>query len=297
MDYLKQLKIRFIVKRSLSIEKEITDQVRSIYSDVPGIFEVRIATHQGDILKLAKEARYRGYESVFACGFDRDINEAATPLVNSKTTLGIIPTNNISGLGRTLKLPTDLAKCLSLPLTGRVKDIDVGSVNDKYFFSTAGFCVDADLAQYYASKGMFKQEKNLLPFTFKSINMMRTFKPKGITLKWDDKFMRIYPFMLTVSNIKSYGESGVISPRALGDDGELDLIFVSELGFMKSLKFARYLNRGDIYEFTGLNRIRASRMEIIKQSEGYCHTDGIPFKTDDRVAIETLPKALKVWVA
>lgn len=290
------MKIRFIVKRSLSIEKEVTDLVRSTYCDVPGIFEVRIATHPGDIHKLAKEARYRGYESVIACGFDRDINEAASPLVNSKTTLGIIPTTDQSGLGRTLKLPADMGKCLSLPLTGRVKTIDVGSVNDRYFFSTAGFSIDAELAHYYGQKGMFKQEKQLVPFTFKSLNLMRNFKPKGITLKWDDKFMRIYPFMLTVSNIKSYGENCVVSPRALGDDGELDLIFVSELGFMKSIKFVRHLNRGDIYEFTGLNRIRASKMEIIKQSEGFCHTDGIPFKTDEKVKIRALPGALKVWV-
>lgn len=291
------MKIRFIVKRSLSIEKEVTDKVRELYSNEPGIFEVRIANSSGDIYKLSKEARYRGYDHVFACGFDRDLNEAASPLVNSKTALGIIPTMNISGLSRALKTSPDLGKALSLPLTGRIKEIDVGQVDDHYFFSTAGFCLDAEMVAYYNSKNMFRQDITLMPYTYKLIKSLLNFKAQGVTLRWDDKFLRIYPFMLTLSNIKSYGPESIISPKALGDDGELDLTFVSELGFMKSLKFVNLLNKGDIYEFNGLNRIRTGSMEIIRQHSGFCHTDGIAFKTGEKITVNTLPKALKIWVA
>src|SRR3989304_857674 len=85
------VKIRFIVN-PISGGKEkveaITDGVSRVFSNVEGIFEVRVTRFQGDAFHLSEEAVKKGYETVFACGGDGTIKEGAPALVGPANPFG-----------------------------------------------------------------------------------------------------------------------------------------------------------------------------------------------------------------
>jgi YegS/Rv2252/BmrU family lipid kinase len=199
------LKVRFIVNPVAGTSdrtEQITRGVRKVFASVRGVFEVRVTEGPGDAFKLSEEAREKGYETVFACGGDGTINEVASALVNSRTVLGIIPGGSGNGLARALSIPRDIEVAASIPLRGHVREVDTGVVNERYFFSTAGFGFDALMSKRYNERA---GRRGILPYVPIALREFLRYSPQATLIKWDDKYMRVFPFLLTVANTNQYG--------------------------------------------------------------------------------------------
>ena len=63
--------------------------------------------------------------------------------------LGIIPAGSGNGLATNLNIPKDINKAIEIIKTNSVHTIDVGRVEDNYFFSNLGFGIDAEVIKTY----------------------------------------------------------------------------------------------------------------------------------------------------
>jgi YegS/Rv2252/BmrU family lipid kinase len=290
------LKVRFIVNPAAGKHDrtdEINRAVGRVFSSVRGVFEVRTTRAPGEAFNLSEEAKEKGYETVFACGGDGTTNEVASALLNSTTVLGIIPGGSGNGLARSLAIPRDIEMAVSLPLIGRVREVDTGIVNGGYFFSTAGFGFDAVMSKRYNERAGGR--RGLLPYVPIALREFFAYRPEATLIKWDEKFMRVFPFLLTVANTDQYGGDCVIAPGAVPDDGLLDLCILHGVGFFGAAMYTKMLFAGNIDRAKKFRRIRIHSVEIIRKRPGPVHLDGEPIEGAEKIKVGVLPKSLKVW--
>lgn len=274
--------------------KEINAAVADALCHEEGVFEVKTADQKGKAGELSKRAADRGYTAVFACGGDGTVHEVATHLVNTGTALGIIPCGSGNGLARSLGLPFDIRRCVSLVRNFKTRAIDAGRIGDKFFFGTAGLGFDAHLSKKYNDGFLSKRLRGLAPYFPLAVLEFYRYRPNPVSMKVDGNMVIETPFMLTFANTPYYGGEAVIAPGAVPDDGLLDVCTVPKIGLFEAMGLARRLFNGRVDSFKGYRRTRAVKVEVNRQEEAVAHADGEPFQWRGSITVEALPKVLKV---
>ena len=105
---------------------------------------IKETKYQFHAKELVVEALNEHADVIVACGGDGTINEVASALVKKNIPLGIIPAGSGNGLATNLGIPKDIDKAIEIIKSNNIHTIDVGRVEDNYFFSNVGFGIDAD---------------------------------------------------------------------------------------------------------------------------------------------------------
>ncbi|MBI5887878.1 MAG: diacylglycerol kinase family lipid kinase [Deltaproteobacteria bacterium] len=274
--------------------KRIREAVVEAFKSEDGIFEIKVAGAKGDTFKLSSGAVKRGYEAVIACGGDGTVHEAAAPLVNTDTMLGVIPCGSGNGFAKSLGIPFDIAAGMELIKKWKPRPIDAGVIGDRYFFSTAGMGFDAHLSKKYNDGFLSKRLRGLLPYFPLAVWEFYRFKPRPLRMKMDNNLLSETPFILTFANIERYGGQAVIAPGAVPDDGFLDVCTVPEIGLLDALDLVKKLFNGRITAFKGYRCMRSSNIDIAGEGISAVHADGEPFQWQGNISVKVLPKGLRV---
>ena len=115
--------------------------------------EVTLTTRRGHGRELAEAAVRRGDRLVIAWGGDGTVNELATALARTQTTLGIVAAGSGNGLARELKLPSSPADAIALACRTSPMPMDAGELGGLPFFSIAGIGFDAHVAAAFDTGG------------------------------------------------------------------------------------------------------------------------------------------------
>jgi len=276
--------------------RRITEAVSDVLSGVGGFFEVRQSSSGEDAVRLAREACQQGYEAVFACGGDGTANLIGSVLVNTRTSLGIIPTGSGNGLARALGIPLNIEWAVSVLKKGRLRRIDVGRVGGRYFFSTAGIGLDAASSKRYNDWAGLYPWRGLLPYVPIVLAEWLLFRNEPIMLRCGEKrLMSVSPVILTVANTREYGGGAVIAPDAEPDDGLFDVCVIEKTGFIRALGLARRIFKNGINSSSYVQIVRAPWVSVVRDNPGPAHVDGEPFRGGKKLRFTLLPQALKVW--
>ncbi|RUX71109.1 diacylglycerol kinase family protein, partial [Mesorhizobium sp. M7A.F.Ca.CA.004.08.2.1] len=95
-----------------------------------------------DIVRLRQTA-----DLVVVCGGDGSVSAAAMAVVESSLPMGIIPMGTANDLARTLDIPMDLLQAADVIAQGRLRQIDIGTVNGNAFFNVASIGLSTELAK------------------------------------------------------------------------------------------------------------------------------------------------------
>ena len=93
--------------------------------------------------ELAERAVHEGYEAVLVAGGDGTVADAASALLHTNGTLGILPFGSVMNIANSIPVPVDPAEAAAVIARKRVRRIDVGDVADRLFFEVAGVGLDA----------------------------------------------------------------------------------------------------------------------------------------------------------
>jgi diacylglycerol kinase (ATP) len=162
---------------------------------------------------------------IVACGGDGTINEVASCLVGKSIKLGIIPIGSGNGLASNLKISKSVSEALRLVSEGKSVSIDVGKVNEHYFFCNSGLGIEALVIKKYKENG----RRNFLGYLRATFSATSAFKYKNFNVEIDDNFIEVEPFMFSVSN------SNEPKSNTLINDGYLNLMFVPKINFFNKL--------------------------------------------------------------
>lgn len=291
------MKVRFIINPVAGTSgrlKLVAGIVRDVLGGDDGIFEVKATTGAGSAGLLAREAVDKGYEYVFACGGDGTINDVASQLVGSSSTLGIIPAGSGNALARELRIPVDPAGAIGLLKTGRARDIDVGRACGRYFFTTAGFAFEALLSKRYNEGKLTKRMRGIAPYYVLGLLEYLRFTPESVELVVDGVSIGAAPLILTVANTGQWGGGAFIAPGAMIDDGLLDFCVIPRAGIIKTIALWRRFMKGSVEGYVGFQCVRGKEALIRGRKASYAHVDGEPFEFSGDISISVMPGALSV---
>jgi diacylglycerol kinase (ATP) len=174
---------------------------------------------------LAKAAIAEGFSVVIAAGGDGTVAPAATALLGTKVTLGILPfgsfMNIANGLGIPLK-PIDAARVIA---ERKVKRADAGEVAGKIFFETCGIGLDADA--FGAARLV---ERRRFGPAFRRVWRWATTSPRRVEITVDGKAEPYRVLQILVVNSPFYAWAFPIVPNADMTDGVLDVAIFPRKG-------------------------------------------------------------------
>ncbi|MDX1652445.1 MAG: diacylglycerol kinase family lipid kinase [Brumimicrobium sp.] len=284
--------IRFIINPISGIgQKKILPNLIDKYLDKDVYtYDIVFTEDKGHATELAREAVKEGVDVVCAVGGDGSVNEVGSALVNTSTSLAILPTGSGNGLARHLKMSLKLKKAIKNLNTAKPTSIDTIKINDKIFLGVAGFGFDALIADRfdkYHSRGFMSYAKLVLT-EFR--------KYKGISIRINDGECQHDLLFCTFANASQFGNGFVISPHSRINDNKFEIICIRNPNYLGFLKLLWRSYFGSIHKSSSYFSMEVNSAKI-ETEEKYAHIDGEPVTFDKSILnLNTLPKSLQILV-
>lgn len=285
-------KILFIINpKSGVLEKtNLVDLIKTYLdtSKYDPIFEW--TKYSGHGFKLSKQAANSGVPIVISVGGDGSVHNVASGLVGSQTAMGIIPIGSGNGMARHLQISTHIPTAVMTINQLKIRNVDVGKINNKYFFNVAGFGFDGRIAKLFAKstkRGMLKYAQLVLREFLKT-------KQESFSVQFENgEIINDSALMLSMANASEFGNGFSISPLSNMHDGLLELIVTKKPSL---LAFPGILKRAvdhKVHQSSYVKTYRFTKLNIIQANHEF-HADGEPVAVRFPVTIEVIPNALKV---
>jgi diacylglycerol kinase (ATP) len=248
---------------------------------------------------LAKAAIENGDDLVIVAGGDGTIEDVASELVGSKTTLGILPTGTMNNLARCLGIPLNIEGACALIGMGVTRRIDVGRVVSKekakseYFLEAAGFGLSAIVIP--AGQAVEKGQWGALPF---ALRKLFDSKPEPVQVELDEQEPIIASSQIvTVSNAPMMGKNMLIAPNAKMDDGLLDIAIYDGMTKTDLLQHFTAASSGQLSDDPAKVKFYHARRVRIRANQTLDEvSDKDVLQKKQLVEIEIVPQALSVIV-
>ncbi|UCS92384.1 diacylglycerol kinase family lipid kinase [Echinicola marina] len=242
---------------------------------------IKITGHLGHASELALGSISEAADVIVACGGDGTINEIASCLIGHNIPLGIIPLGSGNGLASNLGIPSQVDKALKILSNGTIREIDVGRINEKYFFSNMGIGFDAALIAHYNQLN----RRQLRGYFTALISTLKTYNSTGnINITLNGKNFTVDPFLLFISNSNRMGYGFTLTPNASLSDGKLDMVLVKKLS-----KFQMFL----LSLFTVTKSIKVMKSvnyQLIDQIEINANNNLFQYQIDGELISERVRK-------
>lgn len=255
-------------------------------------YDFSITQGKGHANELSKEAVKKGYDIVVAIGGDGTVNEVASGLVNSDTALGIIPNGSGNGLARGLGIPISIRRAAKIITTGQNRAIDVGQIDDHFFFVIAGLGFDAMIGKRFENGKV----RGPAPYYIAGFREFFRYYEPEYEINFDGHKIKTRALIVALANIKQYGNNAIIAPHAKPDDGLLDLAIIEPTNFVSAIYYLPSLFTGRIDQTPITRFYRATNFEIIREFPAPISLDGEVSEGKMHLKVTMLPKALNVIV-
>jgi diacylglycerol kinase (ATP) len=273
-------------KQFQNLEKEIesvcsTHQVQAIISNTKA---------PGHATVLAREAAQNNFDLVFAVGGDGTVNEVAKGLLNSNSTMGIIPKGSGNGLARHLGISMKPINALKVIGTGKSILMDTISVNSETSVNISGIGFDGHIASLFGKSG----KRGLREYVSLAATEFRKFKNFPIVGTIDGEQYSSEAFILAFANSSQFGNNATISPAASVCDGVMDICVIKKVPLLQALGFAGKMFTRRMHKSAFVKIIKAKSASFTFPAAMPMHVDGEGREACPSFKIEMRPGSLRV---
>jgi len=254
--------------------------------------EIVFTQYRGQGTELAKDFAAKGYEVIVAVGGDGTVNEIASSIIHTNSTLGIIPIGSGNGLARHLNIPMNVKKAIQQINESESILMDYGVVNGRPFFCTCGTGFDAYVSTEFA-KGT---KRGLMRYVEKIITGYFSYKSQNCHLIGDGIDLKAKAFVLTFANASQWGNNAYIAPQASVQDGKMDISIMSNFPIIALPSLALQLFAKTIDKDLFMTTLRSDEITLIREEAGPFHYDGEPYEEGKEVYVKTVADGLRVLV-
>ena len=276
-----------------------------------GTVEPLFTEHPDHATELTRQALARGYDLIIAIGGDGTANEVANGFlkddqpINPNARVGFIPIGTGSDLQRTLGISSDVDEAAETIASGAPWPIDVGRATlvshegkplSRYFVNLLSFGMGGDVS-VRAKKNVFSGLSGKLAFLYGTAAVFLTYRGKKVRVILDGTPL---PDELLIANIavgngRYHGGGMQPCPRAVMDDGLLEVTTIRHLGMFEFIRALPVLYSGDVYQHPKVDHFRATRIRAESDEITRVEVDGeglgrLPLE------ITVLPRILPVLV-
>jgi diacylglycerol kinase (ATP) len=256
--------------------------------------EVFVTEGRGHARELAKAAVRRGARLVISWGGDGTLNEVASALAfQEDVPLGLVPAGSGNGFARELGVDMKAERAIADAIRAEPRAIDLGEVDDRLFVNVAGFGFDAFVAAEFDKRG---SRRGFAGYAAITARALLTYVPQSYTITTAEGCKVSRAILVTVANSAQFGNGARIAPRALLDDGLLDLVVVEERARWRTICSVPRLFDGTVERIPGCSIGHIERATIESDRPLLFHVDGEPVQGGNSARIRIHPAALRVAV-
>lgn len=260
---------------------------------------ILVTRYKGHAIKLAK-IYARPNTIIYSLGGDGTLNEVINGVLQSKyyneTIVAAVPCGSGNDFIKGITDIKDPVKLLKRYQKQKVKVIDLGKINDRYFTNIASIGFDALVvhqAKKYKRIPMISGEFSYLISIFISLIQLKEY---SVFVKIDQqKIMSKCILFITMANGRYYGGGMQPAPKALLDDGQLDFGIIDKVSRLKALiLLPRFING----KHESLDEVSVCRGKMLKVKS----KQALPINIDgeiiwsDNISAQVEEKVLNILV-
>lgn len=253
--------------------------------------ETVVTQNAANAYKIAQQCAENKYDLVIAAGGDGTINAVINGIACSETALGIIPLGTINVLALLMNIPGELRAACQIIGRGKIRTIDLGKANGRYFSSLLGVGFDAYTIHVVNSK--LRRIIGGAAYIITGIFNLIRYQFRTIRLTIDNQQIKRSGYLVVVGNGKYYSANMVISPQAKMDDGYLDVVIFKSHNFFRLITYFWKLRTGNLTDLPDVEYHQGKHISITREGNHFIHVDG-EFSGHTPVDITICTSALKV---
>lgn len=247
--------------------------------------DVRVAWDPADAVLFAREAAEAGYDVVAAGGGDGTVNAVVRGMLGEaecgpacRTALGIVPFGTANDLATACGLDSDdLTPLLDLFAREEPRPIDVGRMNGIPFLNVASGGYAAEVTT--ETDPDLKKMLGGLAYWLTGLTSLGRIEPRPIRLTAGDFRWEGRVYAVAVCNGRQAGGGLRLAPKALLDDGLLDVAIVPEVPWTDFLALYGDLQRLEDEDRSDYIVNRQAADVLIEAPEGLqVNLDGEPHR-------------------
>lgn len=170
-------------------------------------------------------------------------------------------------------------------LHGKPQLIDAGVCNGQLFLNGVGIGFDGAIVKDLLGKKMLAGKASYLLSILKNIF---AYREEYCELRMQERFVAQDCFMISVANGRRYGGGFQVAPRAVMQDGLLDISVIGKIPPVSRMRYLPVMEKGEHLELPFVQYYQSGRVLIEAKKELPAHIDGEYVKTR-RYEIEVLP--------
>jgi len=248
---------------------------------------------------LARRAVEEKVDIVIAAGGDGTLHAVASGLLETECTLAIIPLGTMNNIARSLEIPETIEEACAIIAQGETRQIDVGRMNGQVFLEVAGVGLEAALfpaAEEIKRYGLLSTLRGIV----EGLRTLFAFQPPRFKIVFDGRRTRLYrAIQISVCNTPYYGARLRFAPRAVMDDGLLDVLIYTNFSKLEYIQHAISISQGQrpLEPKVVRRKIRSIYIDVVNRASEpvVVHADGEPIGHTP-ASVMVLPGALRVRV-
>ncbi len=258
--------------------------------------EIILTKRPKEAVEIAKEAK--GFDLLIVVGGDGTVHEAVNGLLvskNQETALAVIPSGSGNDFAKMIGMPKNISLAVEKILEGKVKYVDVGKINERYFVNSLGIGFDARVAHLTNEIKNEVKKSGLLLYLISLFRILRKdFYTYEVQISVDEGALRNKNITLIAANMgKTYGGGFKITPLAKNDDGYIDVCVVDSLTRNQIPFRLPFVILGKHLWMKKVHYYTAKKLIIKSKKEIPAHLDGELIKAKE-FTVKIIPRALKV---
>lgn len=271
----------------------ISEMIYSTLKTDRNRIKIVLTRYAGHGREIAAEAARDGIPYVISVGGDGTMNEIASSLLHTKTSLGIIPMGSGNGLARHLDIPLEPLKAIDLMNTFSIQTIDSGNINGIPFFCTAGIGLDAHVTKVFDEL----PTRGLKTYVKAFIKKVRSYRGDHLHIRInDDKEIDGTFLLCTFANANQYGNNAFIAPNASLSDDQLNVVLMKPVNVLQAIDKVYKLFSKKLDTDKDIHHDLFKTISIERNTEGPAHIDGEPIVLGPSIAVRCVPQSLRILV-
>lgn len=260
---------------------------RGISADVQ---ESRNAQH---LQELARQAAAEKPDAVVSVGGDGTHHYVLNGIVGSDIPLGIISCGSGNDLAKGLQIPTHARAAAEVLRAAKTRRIDLGRVGNTVYACIAGAGFDSVVTRYANER--VRRLRGSWAYTWSILRCLQFYRPEPLEIISEAQKFSGEVIFAGVGNNVSYGGGIHLTPRALLDDGLLDVCIVPYLGKFELLRWVPRAYRGEHLRHPRIIYFQARKVSLKTTSRLELFGDG-EFVQELPATVEVVPKAQPIIV-
>ena len=238
--------------------------------------EILLTERKGHAEELSKISADKGAKYIIAVGGDGTFNEVARPLINkSEVVAGIVPAGSGNDFIQIPGFPNRFKENeWEIFFRRNVITQDVGIVNGTIFLNGLGIGFDAEVAaQNYTEEGMVRKGGSD-KYIWHIVKTLLFFREKRMIVISDGDRHETDCFMNTISIGRRFAGSFFITPKAIANDGLLDVCSIKKLNLFHRFRLLLKVPKGTHITDRRVNYFQSSSIDLEFPKEVPYHVDG-----------------------